>query len=211
MEEFVEHKELASILNCIGGQVETTHSEREVELMFLNQGFFRILGYEDVGNTLRSEYTLPNGGQVDFVTIGRGDRIRDSQRVIYEFKAPDKTLSRHEAQLFRYMNDIAANYGVLTNGGSLRLYSNKPTGPELLYPEPIELELATESEASRLIMPLGYLSIEERNLRSVAEHAAEEVIETIPPDMHLDYSDPQIEVFTDHFTRYIREKYQEER
>jgi hypothetical protein len=211
MEELVEQDELAECLNSIGEQVEDEHSEREVELMFLNQGFFQILGYEEVGNTLRSEYTLPNGGKADFVTVGEGDNIRDSQTVIYEFKAPNKQLKRHEEQLFGYMSEVHAEYGVLTNGRHLALYSKDPTGPKLMKMFPIKLESATETEASALIIPLGYLSIEEKNIRPVAERAAEEVVEVISPDFYLDYSEPQLEVFADHFAVYLRKKYREKR
>jgi hypothetical protein len=211
MDEIVENDEFTKCLNSIGEQVEDEHSEREIELMFLNQGFFQILGYEDVGNTLRSEYTLPEGGKVDFVTSGESDQIRDSQTVIYEFKAPDRRLNRHKEQLFGYMDEIHAEYGVLTNGRHLSLYSKSPTGPKLEDICPVELESATETEASVLIIPLGYLSIEERNIRSVAEYAAEEVVETIPPSLHLDYSEPQREVFANHFSEYLGEKYQEKR
>ncbi|ELY96195.1 type i restriction-modification system methyltransferase subunit [Natrialba hulunbeirensis JCM 10989] len=211
MEEFVEHEKLASLLNSIGNQVEDDHSEREVELMFLNQGFFRLLGYEDVGTTLRSEYTLPSGKKADFITSGQKDEIRDSQTVVYEFKSPGRKLTRHEDQLFGYMTEISAEYGVLTNGQQLRLYQNTPTGPRLFPQAELILETVTEGEASMLIMPLGYLSIEERNIRTVAEHAAEEVVETISPNLQLDYSEPQLDVFADHFADYLRDKYREAR
>lgn len=211
MHEFIEHEKLASLLNSIGDRVEDDHSEREIELMFLNQGFFRLLGYKDVGTTLRSEYTLPSGKKADFITSGKKDEIRDSQTVVYEFKSPGRKLTRHEEQLFGYMTEISAKYGVLTNGHRLRLYRNTPTGPEHLPQANLTLGKVTEGDASILIMPLGYLSIEERNIRAVAEHAAEEVVETIPPSLQLDYSEPQLDVFAEHFADYLRDKYREAR
>jgi hypothetical protein len=63
--EFKKIDTLAQILNEIGSRVNREHSEREVELMFLNQGFFRSLGFENVGKNLRSEYSLPSQKQVD--------------------------------------------------------------------------------------------------------------------------------------------------
>jgi len=208
--EFEQIDALAQIMNVIGSQVSRDHSEREVELMFLNQGFFRMLGYERVGNNLRSEYTLPSQGKVDFVTVGKSDDHRDQRTMIYEFKSPDRAIIKHKSQLFDYMTNISANYGILTNGNRMRLYSNSPKGPEMLH-TPIELESADAEDASVLITPLSYLGIEERNLRSDAEYAAKEVVETIPPKVQIDYTENQLDIFSNYFSKFLREKYQEKR
>lgn len=201
---------LAQILNDIGSRVSREHPEREVELMFLNQGFFRSLGFENVGNNLRSEYSLPSQKQVDFVTIGKSDSHRDSQTVVYEFKSPDKSIVKYTSQLFDYMTEISANYGVLTNGTRMRLYANSPKGPESMY-IPIKLESADVDDASVLITPLSYLSIEEKNLQADAVHAAEEVIKTIPPKVQIDYTEEQLNIFAKYFSKSLREKYQTKR
>jgi hypothetical protein len=210
-ESEVEHIDaFAQTLNDIGSRVEREHSEREVELIFLNQGFFRSLGYEHVGNHLRSEFTLPSQKKVDFVTSGKSDNYRDSQTIVYEFKSPDKSLIKYQSQLFDYMTEISADYGVLTNGTRMRLYSNSPKGPESVY-TPIELESADVDDASVLITPLSYLSIEEKNLKSDAAYAAEEVIKAIPPKVQIDYTEEQLNTFAQHFSKFLREKYQRQR
>lgn len=168
-----------------------------------------MLGYEDVGDELRSEFRLPSGQIVDFVTMGRGDDVRDPQTVVYEFKAADRALDRHEEQLFGYMTELTAEYGVLTNGRSLSLYANRTGEIEKLFQ--FDLESATEENASHLTIPLGYLSIAERNLRAIAEDAAERVIEEAPPELHLDFSEKQLDVFAEHFGEYLREEYRTKR
>lgn len=110
-EFLLETDDFTETLNTIGEIVSEDFSEDEVQMVFLNEGYFQLLGYERVGTDLRSEYAVPSG-LVDYITTGRGDTIRDTKTVVYEFKRPDKRLTPHEEQLAGYMEDTGAKFGV---------------------------------------------------------------------------------------------------
>lgn len=203
-EFFLETEEFAATLRSIGAQATSDLSEDETQLVFLNEGFFRQLGYDDIGSTLRSEYSIPSG-RVDYVTTGHGQSIRDTKTVVYEFKTPSKRLEPHTDQLFDYMADTGALFGVLTNGTRFRVY-------ERAQPEPTErlavpLASATETDASAIILCLGYWSIREQNLKPVAERVAAEVASAVPDELHLEFSDAGRERFAEYLVEYLEREF----
>jgi hypothetical protein len=99
-------------LDEVGSRVQPGMSERDVENLFLETGFYRSLGYEGTGVDIRSEYTLPDDRRPDFVTLDSNEDVI----AVYEFKTSGRDLPEHEDQLFHYMNELRSDYGVLTNG-----------------------------------------------------------------------------------------------
>jgi len=66
-------------------------SEQDVENAFLNESFFRILGYEGAGIDLRSEFTLPDDRRPDYVTLDDNESVT----VVYEYKQTGRDLAPH--------------------------------------------------------------------------------------------------------------------
>ena len=105
-------------LNDIGSKLQPEMSERDVENLFIETGFYTSLGYEGTGVDIRSEYTLPDDRRPDFITLNNYHDVI----AVYEFKTSGRDLAEHESQLFHYINELRSNYGVLTNGSELRIY-----------------------------------------------------------------------------------------
>jgi hypothetical protein len=105
-------------LHRIGERASDDMTERDVENLFLETEFYDALGYEGTGEDIRSEFTLPDQRRPDYLTLDSNERVT----AVYEFKTTDRDLGDHTDQLFGYMDDLRADYGVLTNGESLRLY-----------------------------------------------------------------------------------------
>ena len=105
-------------LHAIADRVDDNMSERDVEKVFLEKGFYRALDYAGTGTDLRSEFSLPDDRRPDLITLDTNERVT----AVYEFKTAGQDLPPHESQLFGYMNDLQAEYGVLTNGEELHFY-----------------------------------------------------------------------------------------
>ncbi|MDR5672021.1 N-6 DNA methylase [Halalkaliarchaeum sp. AArc-GB] len=115
----------------IADRVNDDMSERDVENLFLETGFYDALGYEGTGTDIRSEFTLPDDRRPDYITLNSNESVS----VVYEFKSPSRELAGHEDQLFHYVEQLQADYGVLTNGKTLRVYtadSSKLLPPQAL-------------------------------------------------------------------------------
>ena len=93
-------------------------SEKDVENAFLNEDYYDLLGYEGAGFDLRSEMTLPDNRRPDYITLDGNESVT----AVYEFKSSGRDLGTHEEQLFHYVDELKADYGVLTNGEEFRLY-----------------------------------------------------------------------------------------
>ena len=129
-------------LQGISSRLNEDMSEKDVENTFLNENFYTLLGYEGAGHDLRSEWTLPDNRRPDYVTLDSNESVT----AVYEFKTSGRELGPHEDQLFHYVDELKADYGVLTNGDELRLYRRKGHSRLLT----ISLEGATESDAADL-------------------------------------------------------------
>lgn len=210
-EFLLETSDVADVLTDIGALVTDDLSEDEVQMIFLNEGYFQLLGYEDVGTNLRSELSV-DSGIVDYVTSGHGDRHRDTKTVVYEFKNPTASLDRHLDQLARYMdgtNGVGASFGVLTNGHRFQLYEAGPSEPTKLVD--FRMAAATETEASVILSVLGYWSIQEQNIKPVAESTAKAVVDQVPEEFHVEFSEVGVDLFAEHLARYLQAEFRERR
>ncbi|PSQ13588.1 restriction endonuclease, partial [Halobacteriales archaeon QS_7_69_60] len=137
---------LHEALRTIAGQTDGDMSERDVENLFLEQGFYAALDYEGTGTDLRSEFTLPDDRRPDYITLDTNEAVT----AVYEFKTTGRDLPPHEDQLFHYMDYLRAEYGVLTNGEQLRLYRRGDSHATLT----VSMEAVTESQARDLVSAL---------------------------------------------------------
>jgi hypothetical protein len=119
---------LGDVLAGIASRVSADMSERDVENAFLDEDFFSTLGYEGSGRDVRSEWSLPDNRRPDYVTLDANESVT----AVYEFKTSDRNLSPHTDQLFGYVEELKADYGVLTNGEQLRLYRRNGDVSQLL-------------------------------------------------------------------------------
>ncbi|WEL25925.1 Eco57I restriction-modification methylase domain-containing protein [Haloferax volcanii] len=133
-------------LEAIAGRTSGDMSERDVENLFLETGFYHALGYEGTGTDIRSEFTLPDDRRPDYITLDTNEAVT----TVYEFKTTGRKLPPHEDQLFHYMDNLRAEHGVLTNGESLRLYRRGQSRPILT----VSLDDVTESDARDLFSTL---------------------------------------------------------
>nr|WP_236039586.1 N-6 DNA methylase [Halomicroarcula salinisoli] len=121
-------------------------SERDVENLFLEHGFYDALDYEGTGTDLRSEFTLSDDRRPDYITLDSNEAVT----AVYEFKTTGRDLPPHESQLFGYMEFLRAEYGVLTNGEELRLYQRGEDRPLIV----VSMASITESDARDLVSAL---------------------------------------------------------
>ncbi|SEL61347.1 Eco57I restriction-modification methylase domain-containing protein [Haloferax larsenii] len=139
---------LLEALHGIGERIDDGMSEKDVENAFLNEDFYEILGYSGAGHDLRSEWTLPDNRRPDYVTLDANESVT----AIYEFKTSGKQLGmEQEDQLFHYVDELKADYGVLTNGEEIRLYSREGHDEMLT----VHLSEATSSHAADLSAALS--------------------------------------------------------
>ncbi|MDY6776410.1 MAG: N-6 DNA methylase, partial [Halobacteria archaeon] len=133
---------LRDSLKSIYERIDEDMSERDVETLFIEQGFYDALDYEGTGTYIRSEFTLPNDQRPDYITLDTNESVT----TVYEFKTSGRELSPHKSQLFDYMEYLKAEHGVLTNGEILRLYRRGQSSPVLV----VSLESITQSQARDL-------------------------------------------------------------
>lgn len=123
---------LSDALDTVGSLADDDMSERDVENLFLENGFYDALGYEGTGVDIRSEFTLPDDRRPDYITLDTNERVT----TVYEFKTTGRDLAPNEDQLFQYMESLRSEYGVLTNGEEFYLYQRGQSRP--LIAEPID-------------------------------------------------------------------------
>lgn len=121
-------------------------SERDVENLFFETGFYDALGYEGTGIDIRSEFTLPDDKRPDYITLDSTEAVT----AVYEFKTTGRDLSPHTDQLFGYMEFLQADYGVLTNGEQFRVYRQADSRPFIVF----SMGTVTESEAHNVVSAL---------------------------------------------------------
>ena len=129
---------LHEALRTLAGQTDGDMSERDVENLFLEQGFYAALDYEGTRTDLRSEFTLPDDRRPDYITLDTNEAVT----AVYEFKTTGGDLPPHEDQLFHYMDYLRAEYSILTNGEQLRLYRRGGSRATLT----VSMEVVTENQ-----------------------------------------------------------------
>ena len=107
--------ELQAAFADMNAAVRDTLNEDDVERSF--QPVYIALGYSNVGRDILGKRKGRSG--IPDVELKNND---DSTQVIVELKKPSENLNEHEDQLVRYVRDLNAPYGILSNGKSLWLY-----------------------------------------------------------------------------------------
>ncbi|MFC7323582.1 Eco57I restriction-modification methylase domain-containing protein [Halorubrum rutilum] len=159
-------------LHRIAERTDDDMSERDVENLFLETGFYDALGYEGTGTDLRSEFTLPDDRRPDYITLDSNEAVT----AVYEFKTTGRSLPDHESQLFHYMEHLRSEYGMLTNGEELRLYRRDQDAPMLT----VALDAVTESHARDLVSALEKREFDLTDPEDVNQFLAD--LEPIPLD-----------------------------
>ncbi len=157
-----DNPDLITALHGIADRIGDGMSEKDVENAFLNENFYTILGYDGAGYDLRSEWTLPDNKRPDYVTLDDNESVT----AVYEFKTSREDLGGHTDQLFHYVDELKADYGVLTNGAEMRLF--KRDGHTRILT--VSLEEATESQAANLETALRKPDWDITNAESVSEY-----------------------------------------
>ncbi len=202
IEEVVKVNNIKSTLTRIGEIVENDFSEDEVQMVFLNEGYFNHLGYSDIGSDLQSEVSI-EGTLADYVTTGQRFGTSGAVTTVYEFKNPTKQLKPHEDQLQGYVTGISASYGVLTNGQNFILYQRNPN--EIKEIVSFDIKETTGAEAGIIVQRLSSLSVEERELRTMAKATAEVVADELPRKLwaHPGFSGPVIDTFAEYHAEFL--------
>jgi len=169
-------------LQEIASRVTDEMSERDVENLFLETGFYDALGYEGTGTDIRSEFSLPDQRRPDYITLNATEAVT----AVYEFKEPTQDLSDHTSQLFGYVTELNADYGILTNGTEIRVY------------HPDELLLLPETDTGTIT------ETEARDLHSALEKRKYDLTDPDDVSAFLDSIDPialdeQSELGQEHF------------
>lgn len=117
----MDNVKLTLALEELAKRVKQGFTEDAVEHSLTETKFYEALGYERTGRDIRRK---PKGksGIPDALLLNSDDSIQ----VVVEVKKPSELLTDHVDQLRRYMLDLRAPYGFLTNGQGFRLY--KRTG-----------------------------------------------------------------------------------
>jgi len=167
---------LSDALDTVGSLADEDMSERDVENLFLENGFYDALGYEGTGVDIRSEFTLPDDRRPDYITLDTNERVT----TVYEFKTTGRDLEPNEDQLFHYMESLRSEYGVLTNGEQFNLYQRGRSRP--LIAEPIDS--LSDSEIRDIISALEKREFDLRNPDHVNQFL--EALDPIPLDQQAD-------------------------
>ena len=193
---------IRDIFHRIGKIVEPEFSEDEVQMVFLNEGYFSLLGYSDIGLNLKSEVSIGNR-RADYVTTGQRFESDRPETTVYEFKNPDEKLFSHKKQLHDCVNAINASYGVLTNGQQFALYELSHSG--INHVVSFNIQEATDKEASVILRKLSSLSVEEQELRTMARATAEAVADELPRKLwaHPGFSGPVTETFAKYHAEFL--------
>jgi len=163
-------------LDEIGSRVSNDMSERDVENLFLETGFYRALGYEGTGVDIRSEFTLPDDRRPDYITLDSNEDVIS----VYEFKTSGRDLAEHEDQLFHYVDELRADYGVLTNGKELRVYQREEHRPR----KTLSTVSITEKQARELATTLEKRELDLSKSEDVKRFREE--LDPIPLDERAD-------------------------
>lgn len=62
-------------LDSIGSRTDGDMSERDVENLFLETGFYDAFGYEGTGTDIQSEFTLPDDRRPDYITLDTNEAV----------------------------------------------------------------------------------------------------------------------------------------
>ncbi len=106
---------LRATLRNLEAAVRDTLSEDEVEHLF--DALYAELGYITAGRDILRK----RGGKSGIPDV-RLQNSDESIQVVVELKRPSEDLTDHQDQITRYLHDLKAPYGILSNGRELWLY-----------------------------------------------------------------------------------------
>jgi cellulose biosynthesis protein BcsQ len=149
------------------------NNEREVESKLVVSYLLPALGY-----TIDTWYQekKENRFRLDFLTYPIGKENKSIPNVVIESKHPNKQLNDHLPQLERYMLELDIQYGLLTNGREIRIYSKLNNNEITLIFNCFTLNIEQKIfEISRLIGREALLSqyikplvTEQKNMKTIA-------------------------------------------
>ncbi len=99
-------------------------NEDDIERLF--QAVYLALGYQHVGQDILGKRKGASG--IPDVLLTNSD---DSIQVVVELKKPTEALEQHTDQLVRYMRELKAPFGILSNGTHLWLYQRSGQAVDL--------------------------------------------------------------------------------
>lgn len=136
--------------------------ERELVTLFFEEGFFSALGYGRIGEDIRLEQRTLRG-RIDVTLRAFGAR----PVCVLEFKRPGVPLSAWISQLNDYTQEVAPEWGILTNGSDLWLFQCE-AGHVLQPPvEAMRMESLTTIQAHSLYERLRRREVDLRSFDSV--------------------------------------------
>lgn len=106
--------------------VKDSFNEDDIERLF--QNVYLELGYSTVGRDILGKRKSKKSGIPDVRLLNSDDSIQ----TIVELKKPSENLGDHENQLFAYMRDLKAPFGLLSNGRNLWLYEREGLNVRLI-------------------------------------------------------------------------------
>jgi len=114
---------LLEALRGIPSRLDAAASGEDVAEAFLAEGVYDLLGYEASEADVRHRFAPPDVRGPDCVTLDATEAVT----AVYEFEAigGEFASAPTEARLFEYMDGLEADYGVLTDGETVRLYRGR--------------------------------------------------------------------------------------
>lgn len=131
-------------------------NEDDIERLFGE--VYIALGYTQVAKDILGKRKGRSG--IPDVRLLNSD---ESIQVVVELKKPDEDLADHEDQLFRYVRDLKARYGLLSNGVDVWLYKRNGLALDLIAKETSE----GLSEKAEVLEPFRKETLEFTNFAQV--------------------------------------------
>ncbi len=104
--------------------------------------------------------------------------------IVIEAKNPKETLYRHSRKLKRYLNNLNARYGVLTNGRELQIYQRDNNEEIQLVFECSGEQITTQINDIRAILGKKKL-IKDDELDNITEKVEEDIVEVQNPSLSI--------------------------
>ena len=131
-------------------------NEDDIERLFGD--VYVALGYTKVAKDILGKRGSRSG--IPDVRLLNSD---ESIQVIVELKKPSENLSEHEPQLFRYVRDLKARYGLLSNGADVWLYKRNGLALE----PPVKTTSAALGEDALDLAPFAKETLEPTDFNQV--------------------------------------------
>lgn len=149
-------KPLQSVFASLHTALREGMNEDDIEHLF--QPVYVELGYLNRGRDILGKRGSKSG--IPDVRLLNSD---ESIQVIVELKKPSENLNNHEPQLFRYMHDLKARYGLLSNGADVWLYKRNGLALE----PPLKTTSAALAQDASALTPLAKETLEPTDFAQV--------------------------------------------